>query len=72
MSPRIQPAGAWMFQPALLTKGVLQKSRLHVVKTITGRVLSRGAIHQHLLQFLDRAGIEQREFAVFEPGMALA
>ena len=69
----LHPAGRRLnLPPVLFAQRGLQKSRLGVVKTITGGVLARRAIHQHLLQFLDRAGVEQREFAVLEPGVALA
>ena len=55
-----------------MTQGGVQKAGLRVVHAVAARVLLRGGIDQHLLQFLDRARVQQREFPVAQPGMALA
>ena len=55
----------------LAAQGGVEETGLNVIEAIGPRLLLRRAIEQDLLEFLDRAGIEQERFTVPEAGVAL-
>jgi hypothetical protein len=56
----------------LAAQGGVEEAGLEVGEAIGPGVVAGRAIEQDLLEFLDRAGIEQERFAVLEAGVGLA
>src|SRR5436190_12812359 len=64
----IAPAGRCLHLPAgLLAQRGIEETRLHVAEAIACRVLLRRAVTQDLVEFLQRARVNQRDAAVLQP-----
>src|SRR5438874_8350127 len=68
----IAPAGRGLHLPAgLLAQRGIEEARLHVAEAIAFRVLLWRAVTQNLAEFLQRAGVNQRDAAVLQPRRAV-
>src|SRR4051812_15379868 len=56
----------------LLIQSGAKETSLNIIHPITALILLRRAIENHFLQFLDRAGIDDGEFAALQFRVALA